>query len=315
VRHGLAVASLWGVAASCGYVGDPLPPAFNIPRHVQDLRAAQVGRNLEVQFTIPATTTEDLPVKNLSRVELRAGQMPVGGWNVDRWFESSKVTAVEKSDLGPAEASIDIAGYAGAEVVVAVRMANAKGRLSAWSNLVTLRVEQPFSAPQFKADSAPQGAEIKWSGFDGKVLVFRDDEKIGESASGRFADAGAEHGKRYAYSIQAARGAALSERSAPIGVKIEDRFPPAIPAGLTAAAGPGTVELSWERGTDPDLSHYLVMRAAGSESEFTNVGRTDVPAYTDRDVKPGSRYRYQVAAVDFRNNRSNPSGAVEILIP
>lgn len=311
----MAVASVFGLAASCGYVGDPLPPAFNIPRHVQDLRAVQVGRNLEVQFTIPAKTTEDLPVKNLSRVELRAGRMPVGGWNMDRWLESSKLSAVEKSESGPAEAAVDVAEFAGSEVVVAVRMANAKGRLSAWSNLVTLRIEAPVTAPKFIADSAPEGAEVKWSGFDGNVIVYREGEKIGESATGRFFDARAELGKTYTFSIQASRGAALSEKSAPVSVKIEDRFPPAAPTGLTAAAGPGTVELSWARGMEPDLSHYLVMRAVGGESEFTNIGRVDVPAFTDRDSKPGSRYRYTVIAVDFRNNQSNPSAAVEILIP
>lgn len=311
----MAVASVFGLAASCGYVGDPLPPAFNIPRHVQDLRAAQVGGKLEVQFTIPAKTTEDLPVKNLSRVELRAGRMPAGGWNVDRWVESSKASAVEKTDPGPAEATIDIAEFAGAEVVVAVRMANAKGRLSAWSNLVTLRIETPVTAPKFTADSAPEGAEVKWSGFDGNVMVYRGDEKIGESATGKFVDSRAELGKTYEYSIQAVRGAAVSEKSEAVRIKIEDRFAPAIPTGLTAAAGPGTVELSWERGIDPDLSHYLVMRAADGESEFKNVGRVDVPAYTDRDIKTGSRYRYTVKAADFRNNQSNPSAAVEILIP
>lgn len=311
----MAVASVFGLAASCGYVGDPLPPAFNIPRHVQDLRAVQVGGKLEVQFTIPAKTTEDLPVKNLSRVELRAGRMPEGGWNVERWVQSSKVAAVEKSEPGPAEASIDIAEFAGTKVVVAVRLSNAKGRLSAWSNLATLRVEQPVAAPRFTADSAPEGAEVKWSGFDGKVIVYRGGEKIGESTTGRFADPRAELGKTYEYAIQAVRGAALSEMSAAVSVKIEDRFAPSAPAGLTAAAGPGTVELSWERGIEPDLSHYLVMRAAEGETEFKNVGRSDVPAYTDRDVKGGARYRYMVVAADFRNNQSSPSATVEILIP
>jgi fibronectin type 3 domain-containing protein len=248
-------------------------------------------------------------------VELRAGRMPGDGWNIDRWLESSKNSAVEQSDAGPAEATIDVAEFAGAEVVVAVRMANAKGRLSAWSNLVTLRIEVPVTAPKFAADSAPDGAEVKWSGFDGNVIVYRGDEKIGESATGKFVDSRAELGKTYEYSIQAVRGAALSERSAAVSVKIEDRFPPAAPTGLTAAAGPGTVELSWARGTEPDLSHYLVLRAADSESEFKNIGRADVPAYTDRDIKPGSRYRYAVKAADFRNNQSNPSVEVEILIP
>ncbi len=68
-----AIALLTGLLAGCGYVGDPLPPALNIPKPVEDLRVVQVGDKLLVDFTIPLQTTEGLPVRDLGPIELRIG--------------------------------------------------------------------------------------------------------------------------------------------------------------------------------------------------------------------------------------------------
>ncbi|HEY3744185.1 MAG TPA: hypothetical protein VGL53_30275 [Bryobacteraceae bacterium] len=49
------------VLGGCGYVGYPLPPAINIPVPVTNLRAAQVGDQMIVEFTEPLHTTAGLP--------------------------------------------------------------------------------------------------------------------------------------------------------------------------------------------------------------------------------------------------------------
>lgn len=59
--------SAWGLLGclgmlGCGYVGDPMPPALNIPMRVIDLNAEQVGARMKLRFTIPDLTTEKLPV-------------------------------------------------------------------------------------------------------------------------------------------------------------------------------------------------------------------------------------------------------------
>jgi hypothetical protein len=41
----------------------------------------------------------------------------------------------------------------------------------------------------------------------------------------------------------------------------------------------------------------------------------DAPAYTDRDVQRGVRYRYQVSALDLRKNQSAISQEVELTVP
>ena len=65
------------IAAGCGYVGDPLPPALNIPERVRDLSVEEVGGKLIVSFTQPKLTTEALPVRELEAPDLRINDQPV----------------------------------------------------------------------------------------------------------------------------------------------------------------------------------------------------------------------------------------------
>jgi hypothetical protein len=310
------IAALALSAVSCGYVGDPLPPALNIPQPVQDLKLQQVESRLEAAFTIPPKTTENLPITAIATVELRIGRMPRNGWNVDEWAAAAKPIAVDASEPGPVETSADIREFANSEIVAAVRMANKKGRASAWSNFVTVRIEPPVVTPAgFLADSAPNGALLTWQGHPGPVVVFRNGEPIGEGAAGRFLDPRALLGRTYEYQIQARGNKAFGRKSAPQKLTVIDRFPPAPPTGLNLAAGANTVELSWSPNPESDILSYTVFRASGS-GPFTQVASSlDAPAFTDRDVKSGIRYRYKVAALDLRNNQSPNSQEVEITVP
>lgn len=314
-RAGLA-ATVALAAASCGYVGDPLPPALNIPNPVQDLRAQQVESRLEVLFTIPPKTTENLPLTDISTVELRIGRLPEGGWNVDTWASGAKAIRVDAAKPGPVETDTDVREYAGAEVALAVRMANKKGRASGWSNIVTMRVETPVVTPaEFEADSAPNGAVVTWKGYDGPVTVFRNGAQIGEGTKGRYFDARAELGKSYHYEIQARGEKAQGKRVGPRAVTVEDRFAPGAPAGLNVVAGAGTVELSWNPNPENDIAGYSVQRAEGAGAYSVAAAFVEAPAFTDRNVQRGMRYRYTVTAIDLRKNESGKSQEVEITVP
>jgi hypothetical protein len=304
------------LAVSCGYVGDPLPPALNIPNPVQDLRVQQVESELAVNFTIPPKTTENLPITDLGAVELRVGPVPDAGWNQDAWAAAARPVAVDATAPGPVETTVNVREFAGRTVVVAVRLANRKGRSSGWSNPVTLLVEQPVVTPAaFQADSAPNGAMLTWEGYQGLVVVYRDGEQAGEGREGRFLDSRAVLGQKYKYEIQARGDKALGRRSAAVEVTIADRFPPAPPAGLSAVAGAGTVELSWNPNPETDILGYAVRRASGDGPLVTVAEFLDAPAFTDRDIQRGVRYRYAVIAIDLRKNQSPQSQEVEITVP
>ena len=91
--------------------------------------------------------------------------------------------------------------------------------------------------------------------------------------------------------------------------------PPAIPAGLTVSAGLGSVELAWERNTEPDFKEYRVYRSE-AEGPFAQIAAgLEAPSYSDHNIESGKRYRYRVQALDQAGNASEPSDPVEAIAP
>src|SRR5206468_3717944 len=83
----------------CGYIGEPMPPALNIPQPVQDLRVVQYGDRLVVDFTIPGLTMEQLPVKETGTAELRIG--PGGApFDMNRWIAGAKEIPITSQKPG-----------------------------------------------------------------------------------------------------------------------------------------------------------------------------------------------------------------------
>ena len=72
-----------------------------------------------------------------------------------------------------------------------------------------------------------------------------------------------------------------------------DKFPPAVPAGVTAVPGTRSIELVWDRNTEKDFASYRVYRD-GKQIALDITA----PAYSDRDMKPGVKYEYQMTALD-----------------
>ena len=120
-----------------------------------------------------------------------------------------------------------------------------------------------------------------------------------------FSDA-AEFERTQCYMVRAVRGAApalVEGEATPMAcVRPVDTFPPAPPANLTAVAGEGSISLIWEPNIDVDLGGYLVLRGEAGSATLQPLTETPIPdaRYTDRDVKPGTRYVYAVVAVDDR---------------
>ncbi len=106
-----------------------------------------------------------------------------------------------------------------------------------------------------------------------------------------------------------------SEPSAAACVTPRDTFAPAAPTAVSIVAGPGTINLSWDAGTEPDLGGYLVLRgeAAGGALQPLTAAPIAATNYEDKAVTPGVRYAYTIVAVDKATppNRSAPSARVE----
>jgi hypothetical protein len=315
---------LW--LAGCAYVGDPLPPALKVPSPVTDLAVRQVGGDLLVSYTIPDTTMEGLALSKVANVDLRIGPNPAAPFNPDHWSSAARVVETTIKAPGKVDAKLAARDWANQEVIVGVRLANAKNRLSPWSNFVTLRVATPLAKPAgIKAIATAEGVALEWApasttaGIQWKV--FR--QSTGDAAptematvsQPKFLDTGAAYELPHSYTILALDGAAVSEISEPLAITPIDKFAPVAPQGLSALAGPSAAQLSWERNQETDLALYRIYRA-NSGADFTRIAELPTAAnYRDTTVVAGQTYRYAVSAVDRKGNESPKSQPVEILIP
>ncbi len=313
--------------ASCGYVTDPLPPSPQIPQAVGDLTAIQRGGKIVLHFSLPHTTVDGLLVKGFSVVEAEVGP-DVSPFTLDAWFPKAKVTPIDVSSEDQTSSiakELDSAPWVGKEVAIAVRSAARKTRFSPFSNVVHLSVIEPLNPPKIDVKATGRGYVISWTpqrdGLKWRILrripgVQKEPIEVGTTDTPLFLDASSQFDIPYEYTVVAVEGtgaqAPESDPSEPGSVNASDTFPPEIPRSISALAGAGTVEVTWERSPDADLKGYLLFRAVG-DGPFQQVGDLmTVPAYSDRDVQPGKRYRYSVAAVDRKGNTSERSSIAEI---
>src|SRR5579864_312056 len=122
------------ILVGCGTIGEPLYPALNIPSRVTDLTAVERGDRIEINFTIPPLTTEGQAIKEIGGVELRVGPVAGASFNVNNWANTANRIDVHPSEHpGPVHAESPVREFVGKDLVVAVRVANVKGRNSEWS--------------------------------------------------------------------------------------------------------------------------------------------------------------------------------------
>jgi hypothetical protein len=143
----------------CGYIGDPLPPALNLARRIVDLRAVQYGDRLAIDFTIPALTTDNLPLRSFEKVDLRAGTAD-NPFDAARWAAEATVLKVDADKPGAVHLEAPASQWIGKDVIIAVRVINKKGHASDWSAYTILRVVTPVPRPVVKAEPDAEGVKL-----------------------------------------------------------------------------------------------------------------------------------------------------------
>ena len=310
------VAATAAALAGCGYIGDPHPPLLNIPARVTDLTALQRGSTIIVEFTVPALTTEGVVAKKPVKLDLRGGAAP-DPFDADVWASRARQFEEGAVENHRARYQIPVNGWAGNQVLFAVRVEGANGRDAGWSNVATLEVVPPPRTPAaLRAEGVAEGVRLAWQGDGQRFRVWRRTEAdpaftaLREVDAAEFVDTGIEYGKAYRYRVQALAGMAESEASEEARFTPVDRFPPAVPAGVTAVVSTGSIELVWERNAEEDFAAYRVYR----ESEM--IGETGTtPSFSDRKIEPGKSYQYAVSSVDTKGNESARSEPVRVTAP
>jgi hypothetical protein len=304
----LLAAAVW--TSACGYIGEPLPPALNIPVAVHDLAVSEVGDKLIVSYTEPKLTTENLPVKELGKPDLR-----INGERVE--------VAANEKDLARYELPAE--KWVGQTIKATVRSVSGR-RTSGPSNEVELKVVQPLETPgALRADADAKGVRLTWTGEPGRTgvtwhVMRRTPEQpaaaqLGTADKPEYLDTTAVYGRDYEYTVRAAFEAAISETAGPVSIKPLDTFPPAVPTALSANTGVGRIGLTWERATEPDLRGYRVYRGPKGGELAVLVDLVETPAYSDRQIEPGKAYVYAVSSVDQAGNESTRSQPVEVIAP
>lgn len=302
---------LW--LAGCAYIGAPKPPALDIPTRIADLRAAEYGDQVLVQFTIGALTTDGLALTSVRAVELQV----TGG-------DSPRTLNLPAKGPGPVDDGFPAKDWVGKQVTLMVRATGPKGNASDWSNAVTLTVGVPLATPaNLKAASDSKGVRLTWVGSfgseaGGRYRIFRGSgdavpQRLAESDKPEYVDTTADFGSRYRYFVQALVGELRqSEISAIVGVTPMDVFPPVVPVGLMAVAGVNSIELAWQPNTEEDLAGYQVYRSVAGGVPERIAGPVDAPNFSDRTVEIGKKYSYTITSIDRTGNESAHSAAVEV---
>lgn len=289
--------------AACGYVGPPMPPTLDIPVTITDFRAWESGDNIEVEFTLPDKTTENLPLTEVRSIEIRI---------------EGKVDALPVSKPGPFIGRIPAREWIGKTVSLSVRATGPKGKPSDWSNVWSLAVIQPLSPPSKPTPvNVEQGVQLAWTGTGPRYRIFRAEadgqpQQLADSDGPRFVDETTSYGTRYRYLVQAIAGdnqwSVVSEAAE---ITPADTFAPAVPEGLYAVPTPQTIELAWTRNTETDFRGYNIFRSVDNGPFEKIAPLIEFPTYSDSKVETGKKYRYTVSSVDKTGNESARSAPVE----
>lgn len=294
--------------SACGYVGPPMPPTLDIPVTVNDLRAWEYGDNIEIEFTLPDKTTENLTLTSIRSIELRIAENSA----------ESKIVDLPVSPPGLVTTQVPAQGWIGKTVVLVVRATGPKGKPSAWSNPATLAVIQPLATPSTpKLQNVVAGVELTWTGSGPRYRVFRAEgdgqpQPLADIDGPPYLDQTTSYGNRYRYRVQAIAGdkewSVISEAAEITPV---DTFPPAVPEGLSAVPTPQSIELAWTRNTETDFQGYNIFRSVDNAPFEKIATLIDAPTFSDSKIESGKKYRYTVSAVDLTGNESAPSAPVE----
>lgn len=325
-QRAVTVAALLALCG-CGYVGPVLPPSPQLPTAVTDLHAIERGDQILITFSTPMRTTDNLSIRRFSEIDLRIGAAG-RPFDFDQWAAGAQQYNLPAPPPGdrdnpqavPMTKSIPVDNWVGKHVVIAVRTAVKKSdHYSSWSNRSVLNVVAPLEPPVVKAEGNAQGILVTWEKqvSGAQYRVYRQGPgqsqpiELGTSDSLDYLDKAAQYDTHYTYTVIAAKGSAESLASNAYEITAPDKFAPSVPATITALAGPDSIEVSWQRSPESDLKGYYIYRSVNGGPFERQDGLLSVPTFSDHHVEHGKTYRYEVSAIDQKNNESDKSAAAQ----
>jgi hypothetical protein len=351
----VAFACLIASLSGCASPGPARPPSLHLPRLATDFTAARTGNDIILHWTTPEKTTDGLkiqppltaeicreflskpatctPVKHLpvhpgtsEASDALPGNLTAGSATLLTY--RVQILNANGHSTGPSAPAFVAAGSAPPPIqnlhVTPIR----EGAMLEWQPQATeALVELDRTLVQTTLAKKPSTNQSLKLTPSAPAEIYLRASKL-SSESGGTIDPTAQGGETYRYTAQRVdtvilEGHKLELRSAPspaITSIMRDTFPPATPTGLAAVpteSAQGSIDLSWEPNTDPDLAGYIVYRqpvAADGTLTGTPMRLTPAPvpapAFSDRTAVPGETYSYRITAIDAAGNASPTSAEV-----
>jgi len=346
----LAVVASACLLLHCGTQGPLQPPRLEQPEKVTDLAAHQVGRTLEISFTLPRLATDHERLTKPLEIELLRSAAPssvpapaspsLKPWVTllpDQWSpyaQGDKLSySIEFSDQEYSQVVGENFAWAVRTLTRGFRHRPHESELSNLIHVSLLEVSVPVEG--LRAQTTEKAIELAWTpparsltghpvhdlagyrmyrSVTGKPGSFT---LRGETPTPQYQDREFQFGHTYFYRVRAVFGrnrqTAESEDSLVARITPVDTFPPAAPSGLTAVYSAGAVELVWTANTESDLAGYIVYRREeGGTAQRLNKELLSTPIFRDTAVQAGHKYLYWVTAEDLAHNESSPSPEVAV---
>jgi hypothetical protein len=341
--------------AGCGAPAAPAAPSLNLPAPVDNLSAARIGDSVHLAWTMPARTTDHLPLRHPVTAQIcrgvesgpctRTGSLSLAPGAAGTYTDTLPSDLSQKPDrllryevaiqnhagktAGPSNPAFSAAGNSPAGVSGLTGLVRQDGVLLSWRPVpdpgrpLLFRIERlQLTVPPAKEARGSPLAPTPPSPAQTLVVHEQDGEDPGHAI-----DTSALFNQRYRYVVVRVASFDLSGRSVEvqglpseaIEVTTTDVFPPAVPQRLVAVAdsAAGAIDLSWTPDSDSDLAAYHVYRRDIQGSlPAQRVASVGVEtSFRDTAVQPEHAYAYSVAAVDQSGNESTRSPEVEETLP
>ncbi len=322
---------LTGMALGCASPGPPHAPSLYLPKIAGDLTARRAGDRVELRFTAPMRTSDNLPLTKAMRVVV-CRQVEHSACLVvpalEREVAPSKVgvpNLVTLGDVLPAE----MTQGPPRQLAYRVELENAAGQSAGKSEAAySAAGAAPTVVEGLRVEGSRLGVVLTWRAAEASdaVVLEREGgvktERLASNGVDRTLDAEAKPEVAYRYTAVRERTVQMGGRSvvirsaasAAVPFTLRLVYPPLPPTGLTVAgfatADPAgfAVDLVWQPVDDTGLlaglAGYNVYREANGRRERLNAAPVQVPAFHDATAAAGVRYQYSVTAVDAKGNES-----------
>ncbi len=337
--------------AGCAAQGPPQPPRLEKPEPITDLAGAQIGRGIEISFTLPRLATDGERLTKPLEIEIFRSVIPPGQTTPDKppsstpWVtlgpeDLARQTRGDKIVLTKQFSDQEFRQWSGATLDFWARGVTRGLRHRPIASELSNRTETGLldvSGPVERVEIIPQekALELRWSappagepqhgaGILSGYRIYKSSsaasnslQLIAETSATTYVDRNFEFNHTYRYKVRAVfrdkAHIAETADSQVAQITPRDIFPPQAPRGLSGIYTGTAVELIWTANSEADLGGYNVYRReAGGSSTRLNRELIQTPVYRDGQAQPGRGYFYRVTAVDLSNNQSQPSAETEV---